>query len=238
MEPEFGSEVAALRAENAALKSRLAEVTADRDRLLAGSTRGQAVATGNVFATAPGPGPAAKPQRLARRGSSTATAPVDQRDEQRADTEAILACQSKIKAATYSFGSTECRRKAGLTKLFAKYDQDSSGSLSVGEFKAALRKVAVLSPHQVSLLISAVDRDGNRVIEIEEFVSFMFATTPSVPKRKGMAWTAPERASLRRASLESITAQRSVQAQASQMEAEDRSPARPLLVVASHSPPN
>ena len=50
--------------------------------------------------------------------------------------------QSKVKAASYGAGGVDYR------KLFLKYDKDGSGTLDKKELKAALSKIAKLTPKE------------------------------------------------------------------------------------------
>ena len=56
-------------------------------------------------------------------------------------------------------------------QVFAGQDRDKDGSIDLGEFKKALMLLDVhLSDKQVRLVMQALDRDGDQLLDIDEFL--------------------------------------------------------------------
>ena len=79
-------------------------------------------------------------------------------------------------AARVNLTQTQLRSLEGLSdgalqKVFQKYDTDESGALDAPELKVALRQVlgADLSLDDCEKLVGAADRDGNGVVDFQEF---------------------------------------------------------------------
>jgi Ca2+-binding EF-hand superfamily protein len=82
--------------------------------------------------------------------------------------------RAKLQAVAFS------ERGVSWPKLFARFDKDSSGGLTLAEFRRAVRSEARLPATQLSeaaltRLFVALDRDNSGVLELGEFLSFVEA---------------------------------------------------------------
>ena len=58
--------------------------------------------------------------------------------------------------------------------MFRKFDTDSSGTLSDHELKGMLGQLGVVAPDShVQAMMTALDTNGNGVLEFEEFCNFV-----------------------------------------------------------------
>ena len=64
-------------------------------------------------------------------------------------------------------------RRQGVTKVFAKYDADASGSVDTGELEAVMKELGlVLSPEEVSKALGQLDSSGDGSVSLDEYLQW------------------------------------------------------------------
>eukprot|EP00051_Salpingoeca_urceolata_P022048 m.352557 g.352557 ORF g.352557 m.352557 type:complete len:639 (-) comp19903_c6_seq3:847-2763(-) len=96
-------------------------------------------------------------------------------------------------------GKREERIRRILRPFFNRYDMDNSGTIDVDESRVLLRDLGAdeLSKQNVEKLLAEMDKDGNRVIDFDEFVLVMKNYIKHSQDGE-MAASSPQRAFLRR----------------------------------------
>ena len=71
--------------------------------------------------------------------------------------------------------------------VFAQFDTDGSGALSLQEVRAALTKLSLPVDERVERLFNALDIDGNGTLSVDEFVKVCSDMDPSAISAEGVA---------------------------------------------------
>jgi hypothetical protein len=74
--------------------------------------------------------------------------------------------RAKLRAAAYTAHGPD------YSALFARFDDDGSGALSVAELRTHLKKIALLSALETRALCTAFDEDGDGMVDSDEFRRF------------------------------------------------------------------
>eukprot|EP00941_MAST-03F_sp_MAST-3F-sp1_P005592 g5592.t1 len=113
--------------------------------------------------------------------------------------------RDKLRAASYT------HRGQDWEKLFAHYDRDNDGSLSLKEFISAVRRDAKVSKtktadSELELIFHAVDENGDGKLTSDEFISWLEKDSLSIRKgRSGLLYSRPKRATSSRTRTSTIS---------------------------------